>query len=48
MKKPHLCGKLNICAKVRDKVKFSNLKLIVKPNFHVAIITGMAPYSHTQ
>ena len=34
MKKPHLCAKLNICAKVRDKVKLSTYKLIVKPNFH--------------
>lgn len=34
MKKPHLCGKPDICAKVRNKVKFSNIKLIVKPNFH--------------
>ena len=34
MKKPHLFGKPDICVKVRDKVKFSNLKLIVKPNFH--------------
>ena len=34
MKKPHLYDKFNICAKVRDKVKFSTYKLIVKPNFH--------------
>ena len=34
MKNPYLSGKADICAKVRDKVKFSNLKLIVKPNFH--------------